>query len=299
MKKILLTVLILATGMILAGADIPSGWVTGTRQAVKRAETEKKPLLVLISDCDWQGTGKNLYNQVLNNDDFQRIAPKYAVCLLVKVSKKPTAKESANSASHLIHKTAGLAEEHVLCVLRILCDLLIVDRAVIIEVIHNIADHNLECRRGGDSATLQHLGGGVSVIAAYAMAVIHKRVDHAANERARSVALEISRALGVLHGHHVLGVALGVESNNAVVVLRCDCNNVAVDRTCEHATVVVVGVIAHYLASAGNREYRYISLVAVHLGEAIDGLEHSLGLILNVCVELGVFLKRALGKKFF
>ena len=95
MKKILLTVLILATGMILAGADIPSGWVTGTRQAVKRAETEKKPLLVLISDCDWQGTGKNLYNQVLNNDDFQRIAPKYAVCLLVKVSKKPTAKETA------------------------------------------------------------------------------------------------------------------------------------------------------------------------------------------------------------
>ena len=62
---------------------------------------------------------------------------------------------TADSASHLIHKSAGLTEKYVFGVLRDHSDLNVVDLAVIVGVVEDISNHILKCGGGRKSRALE------------------------------------------------------------------------------------------------------------------------------------------------
>ena len=89
----------------------------------------------------------------------------HGLCGIGKVNEN----KAANGTSRLIHEAAGLAEENILGVLRNLRDLHIGNRTVIIQIVHHVADHHLKGRRGGNTASLQNLGGAVGIKTANGM----------------------------------------------------------------------------------------------------------------------------------
>ena len=64
--------------------------------------------------------------------------------------------DAANGARHLVHKAAGLAEKLVFRVLCNLGNLHVADRAVVVKVVLNVADHILKGGGRGKSRALQN-----------------------------------------------------------------------------------------------------------------------------------------------
>ena len=70
---------------------------------------------------------------------------------------KVDSNKAAACTCGLVHKSARLTEEYVLCVLRDLCKLGGVYLALVVEVVHYVTDLNLESGGGRDSRALKHV----------------------------------------------------------------------------------------------------------------------------------------------
>jgi hypothetical protein len=91
---------------------------------------------------------------------------------------------------------------------------------------------------------------------------------------------------------HVLGEALALDADGAILACRYDGNYIKVYRAGDNSAVVVVGVVARKLTSTGNGEKIYVALVAVTLDKFLKKRAKALGGIAGnacVCKKLTLF----------
>ena len=65
--------------------------------------------------------------------------------------------KAAHGAGDLVHQATGLSEKFILRKLRDFCNLGVVNGAVVIKIIQNIADHILKSGGGGKAGALEHI----------------------------------------------------------------------------------------------------------------------------------------------
>ena len=140
-------------------------------------------------------------------------------------------------------------------------------------MVDDVAHHDLKCCGGRKPRALVDVVGGKGVKVAGLVSVVDKALHHACDQRA---GLEVEfgvRRLALGDRHAVLGVALAAQTDKPVVVLRRNGDDVEVDRGGKDAAVVVVGVVAGDLASAGNGEERNIAVDAVVCLKIVNGAD--------------------------
>ena len=221
---------------------------------------------------DAQGvTGSRKVHVHLLNDGISRIG-------------KVDGDDVTHGGGHLIHQTAGLAEVHVLGVLGDLGDLHGADLALVVQVAQNDTDKYLESGRGRQAATLEHVGGGVGVEAADAVAQIGKASSGTANQRCGTILLTLhGEQLGDIHLDD--GIALGLHTDAALGGTHHG-DDVQIDRTGQHATVVVVGVVATDLGTTGSGEQEQVTLVTESRNKALDGGGIAITLSHHLCLAV-------------
>ena len=175
----------------------------------------------------------------------------------------------ADGASGLIHQAAGLAEVFVFGVLRDFRNRYRVHFAVIIQIIEHGAHEHLICRRGRKPRTGQHAGRCCRVKAADFIAVIQKALAHAAHKR-RGMAefRRLYRQIGQIH--HIHRVALAFHAHNIVLVFCRRRNRVQIDARREHSAVIMVGVVAADLGSAGGGEQTNVPRARKQFRKCVD-----------------------------
>jgi len=85
MKKfwtVLLIVCCCAAGTLSAAEKAPKGWTEKYPAALKRAEKEKKPMLLLFTGSDWCGWCKKLKKEVLDTKEFRELESKIILVYL-------------------------------------------------------------------------------------------------------------------------------------------------------------------------------------------------------------------------
>ena len=161
----------------------------------------------------------------------------------------PNFSESAHGGRHLIHQTGGLAKINVLGKLGDLRDLHCAYLTAVVQVGKDSSDQNLERRRGGKSAALHYVGGGVRAEAADLHSFLLEACCNAAYQRSGGVLLlGHDRKLGKIHA--VLGEALGLDHDLVVLGRFNYGDDIKVYAGCEYLAVVVVGVVSAYLGSS-------------------------------------------------
>ena len=144
------------------------------------------------------------------------------------------------------------------------------------------SDQNLERRRGGKSAALHYVGGGVRAEAADLHSFLLEACCNAAYQRSGGVLLlGHDRKLGKIHA--VLGEALGL-NHDLVVLGRFNYgDDIKVYAGCEYLAVVVVGVVSAYLGSSRRGEESVLADGAEMLREC----GHCVLVALLLCLRLG------------
>lgn len=106
MKKLLISLLALLAITSFAGAK----WSTNLPEALKKAEKEKKYVLVDFSGSDWCGWCIRLEREVFNKAAFKKYAKENLVLVLVdfpRRKKMSTKEKAANSALAQKYKVRG------------------------------------------------------------------------------------------------------------------------------------------------------------------------------------------------
>ena len=85
MKRLLLSVLVLAASTVFAGDDV---WQTDFNKAVQQAAKENKPILIDFTGSAWCPACKLMKRQVLSKDEFLDFADKNLI--LFEVDMLPT-----------------------------------------------------------------------------------------------------------------------------------------------------------------------------------------------------------------
>ena len=170
---------------------------------------------------------------------------------------------AAHRTGNLIHKSARFAEKYVLCVLRVLRDLNVIHRAVVIHMIEDISYHILKRRRGRKPRAFKDVGHRISVKSADRMSVFRKGITHTRDKRRRRSEFRFIRR-GILSKiYAVLGKALALYPNHRVLSCRCYGDYIKIDRRGDNTAVVMVGVISRKLTSSRYREQGYLPLLTV------------------------------------
>ena len=162
--------------------------------------------------------------------------------------------ESAQRAGRLIHKAGGLAEVHVLGILRDLSHFKASELAVVVQAAEYIGHQHLERRRGGQTRALEHAGGDYGVKAAHLVAQLGKARRHAADKRHGGFlfALHLVQRRGIHYQRAV--IALGVHGDYAVVGGRGNRNGVQIYARGQHAARLMVGMVAADFGASGRGE---------------------------------------------
>ena len=177
--------------------------------------------------------------------------------------------DTANCASDLIHKSAGLTEEDVLGILRELCDFNVIDLSVVIEVAEYVSYHILKSGGRGKSRAFENVGGGVSVKAADSVAFLKEARAHTCDDRRGRAEFCLVGCCVCLKINYVLREALALDADNAVLASRCYRDDIEVNRRRNYASVVVVCVVARELTSSCNRVESDLSVSAVDSRELV------------------------------
>ena len=165
----------------------------------------------------------------------------------------------------------------------------------------DVPDEHLERRRGRQSRPAQHVRRGVGIEARDLVAHLGEAGRDAAQERGRAVLLiRLGGEVGELDGVHQK--ALGLEAELVVVTLGCHGDDVHIDRRREHASALVVGVVAAELGAAGGGEERDVAVLPEFLPEGEDRVHETLpiggerlpraGVHLRECFVKGAALER-------
>ena len=186
--------------------------------------------------------------------------------------------DAAHRARRLVHQAAGFAEKDVLGILADLRDAHLAEFFHIIAVVlaaQDRADAHLKRRRAGKSRPAQHIAGGVGVKTADLSPVVEDADRHAADQR--SGMLGLLRLRGADAQVHIADAAkpLRFHADDVVRIGRNDRHDVQVDRTGQHNAVVVVGVVAADLGTAGGRVEAHRAVGAKLLGKMVDRLHVS------------------------
>ena len=163
--------------------------------------------------------------------------------------------DAADGAGGLVHQAAGLAEEHILGVLADLGNFDLAEFSHVIVVVltaQDGTDADLERRRTGQAGTAQHIAGGVAVKATHLAACIHNALGNAADKGGRMLGLAGLRGQDVDVNIVDFVKAQGLDADDVFLVRRYNGHHVQIDGTCQHDTVVVVGVVAADLGAAGG-----------------------------------------------
>ena len=183
---------------------------------------------------------------------------------------KVNSDDTAYGTGHLIHQTAGLAEELVFGELGDLGDRHLVHLAVVVQVGLNGTHHILKGGRGGQTRTLENAGHGAGIKTADGVAVVHKAAANACDEGGRGTKLGLVGLRIVCKGHYILVKALALEADDAVVAGRGYGQHVQADGGGDDTTVVVVGMVARKLASARHGKEGHLAVGAVHGGKGLN-----------------------------
>lgn len=162
--------------------------------------------------------------------------------------------KAACGASHLVHKSAGLAEMNVFGILRDLCNLDVADLALVVEVVEDVSDHILESGGRRKSRALENAGCGVSIKTAVGKAVFEKAVANTADDGAGFVKFALVYLVNPVKRNDILGEAFGLDADLARIVLYGNGDDIKAYGCGNYLAVVVVGVVSRDLTSAGNRE---------------------------------------------
>ena len=133
------------------------------------------------------------------------------------------------------------------------------------------SDQNLERRRGGKSAALHYVGGGVRAEAADLHSFLLEACCNAAYQRSGGVLLlGNDPKLGEVDG--ILRESLGLDDDLSIVGRLYDSDNVKVDACREYLAVVVVGVVSADLGPARRGEESVLADGAEMLCECGHGV---------------------------
>ena len=161
--------------------------------------------------------------------------------------------QTTDGGSGLIHQAAGLAEEDILGVLADLGDLRLGDPAIEEHVVDDGADEDLVGGGGAQAGTGQNGGLAVGVEALHLAAHFGKLGGHASDQGGGGVDFR-GHGLQLVQAHLTHGVALGLDADDVGAVGTDGGHGVEVDSAGQHATALVVGVVAGDLGTAGGRE---------------------------------------------
>ena len=182
--------------------------------------------------------------------------------------RKVHIRKATDGAGRLVHQAAGLAEEHVLGVLAADGQLDRGDAAVIVEVAEDVAEHHLERGRRRQPRAGEHVGHRIGAEAPRFPPCGAERGADPRDER-RGGPAAAAAGVGRADVRHVLGIALALEADTAVVRRRGGGDDVDVHRRREDAAVLVVGVVARDLGPPRHREQRRLA-VAVDGNKAVE-----------------------------
>ena len=115
-------------------------------------------------------------------------------------------------------------------------------------------DADLKGCGAGQTGAAQHVAGGVAVKAAHLAACIHNALGYAADQ-GRGV-LGLARLRNEVGDIDIVNFvkAQGLDADDIFLIRGDDGHHIQVDRTCQHHTVVVVGVVAADLCAAPGAE---------------------------------------------
>ena len=106
------------------------------------------------------------------------------------------------------------------------------------------------------------------------MGIVQESVAHAADNGAGLVFFLRTDGFHVVGGYNVLVKALGLDTNLVFIGLGSHSDDIKADGGGKHAAVVMVGMVAGNLASAGNREQTNLGIFgkgrAIQLLKAVD-----------------------------
>ena len=159
----------------------------------------------------------------------------------------------AHGGSHLIHQTAGLAEEHVLGVLTNLGNLRLGYPGIKEQMVDDGANQHLEGSRGAEAGAGQHRGGAVGIEALHLAAQLMEPGSNAPNQSGGGVDFLCHR-LQLVELYHTHGVALGENPDFLRAVAPYCRQCVQIDGGCQHPSPLVVGVVAANFRAAGGGE---------------------------------------------
>ena len=165
------------------------------------------------------------------------------------------------------------------------------DKKEIQQNIQHSAQHHLKSRRRRQAGAAQHIAGGEGIEAAHLAAFLHDTGGHTADEGSAVLGLMLLggqyRQVDVVD----LTEAFGDETDGVVVVLGHHGDDVQVHRRRHDHTVVVVGVVAADLGTAGGGVQAHIAVGAELFLKIFDGFDITLPLGRNdrrvIRVELG------------
>ena len=200
--------------------------------------------------------------------------------------------DAADRAGRLIHQSAGLTEENILRKLADLCDLDLTELLHVIVVIfaaQDGTDADLKRCRAGQAGAAQHIAGAVAVKAAHLAAGIHNALCHAADQRGGVLGLLRLRNQNIDIDIVDLVKAQRLNADDVILIGGNDRNHVQIDGAGQHHAVVMVGVVAADLGSAGGRVKTDRAGGAVLLFKFVDQVGIALALLLHggCTVQLG------------
>ena len=71
----LILIAVFSVTMLWANENIPHGWETDIKAALKKANAENKNILLLFTGSDWCGFCQKLERELLSKKEFQKITP--------------------------------------------------------------------------------------------------------------------------------------------------------------------------------------------------------------------------------
>ena len=169
------------------------------------------------------------------------------VCLVGKVDGDNV----AHAGGHLIHQTTGLAKVHIFSPLADLCNGNGGDFFIHEAVVQNHTDQHLKCGRGRNAAALGHIGGNVHVQTGQLCAALTESLALAAQQGSSGVLLLLAGGQ-VIKVDDAQVVALALHAQLVQAVGGGSSDHINVHTACQHAAMLVVGVVAADLGAAGG-----------------------------------------------
>ena len=179
----------------------------------------------------------------------------------------------AHGGSHLVHQTAGLAEEHILRVLADHGDFGLRYLAIEEQTVDDGADQHLIGSGRRQTAAGQNGGLAVSVEAFHLAAQLRKAGGHTADQRGCGVDL-LRNGSQIFQIHNAHGITLGLNADGLGSIDTDCCHRIQIHGAGQNTAPLMIGMVAADFGTAGSGK---ITLRRAAKGRGKTGIQCVLG----------------------